>query len=269
MDSAAKNDVLSASRQWLKPLTHILIRSGVTWREFAELSKKVYVEVAIRNFGRRGRPTNISRAAVLTGLSRREVRAQRDRLESGPAALEAYVTKGSQVLAAWYLDPEFQDADGKPKPLPLKGAGATFEALLKRCGTGDVRPSTLLKELRSAGAVRPTADGKLEVLKREYVPHTMAKVLIRLWGTVLADVGTTYVHNLTRGPKTRARFERAAVNDRVLASALPEFEQFLNEEGQAFLERLDAWLTAHQPTGEGDTAQETIRLGAGVYHIQD
>jgi len=269
MESAAKNDVLSASRQWLKPLTHILIRSGVTWREFAELSKKVYVEVAIRNFGRRGRPTNISRAAVLTGLSRREVRAQRDRIESGPAALEAYVTKGSQVLATWHLDPEFQDADGKPKPLPLKGANGTFEALLARCGTGDVRPSTLLKELRSAGAVRQTADGKLEVLKREYVPHTMAKVLIRLWGTVLADVGTTYVHNLTRGPKKQARFERAAVNDRVLASSLPEFEKFLNQEGQAFLERLDAWLTAHQSTGEDNDAQETIRLGAGVYHIQD
>jgi hypothetical protein len=86
---------------------------------------------------------------------------------------------------------------------------------------------------------------------------------------VLADVGTTYVHNLTRGPKTPARFERAAVNDRVLASALPEFEKFLNQEGQAFLERLDAWLTAHQPTGENNDAQETIRLGAGVYHIQD
>src|SRR5262249_32942890 len=164
------------------------------------------------SFGKRGRPTNVSRAAVLTGLSRREVRSQRDRIESGPAALEAYVTKGCQVLTTWHLDPEFLDADGKPKPLPLNGEGATFEALLGRCGTADVPASTLLKELRSAGAVRKTEDGKVEVLKREYVPHAMAKVLIRLWGTVLADVGTTYVHNLTRGPKTPARFERAAVN---------------------------------------------------------
>src|SRR5689334_15043724 len=135
MDSAEKDDVLSASRQWLKPLTQVLIRSGITWREFAELSKKVYVEVAVRNFGRRGRPTNVSRAAVLTGLSRREVRNQRDRIESGPAALQAYVTKGSQVLATWHLDPDFLDVDGKPKPLPLKGEGSTFEALLRRCGT--------------------------------------------------------------------------------------------------------------------------------------
>jgi hypothetical protein len=118
--------------------------------------------------------------------------------------------------------------------------------------------------------VRATADGKIEVLKREYIPHMMAKELIRLWGTVLADVGTTYVHNLTRGPRTTARFERAAVNDRVLASKLPEFQQFLNQEGQEFLKRLDAWLTAHQPTGEdSDGAQPTVRLGAGVYHIQD
>lgn len=269
MESAAKSDVLSATRQWLRPLVHVLLRSGITWREFAELSKTVYVEVATTQFGRRGRPTNVSRAAVLTGLARRDVRAQRESLESGPPLLKGQVTKASQVLSVWHLDPQFLDAEGKPKRLPLEGKGATFEELLRRCGTADIRLSTLLKELRLAGAVSQGADGTLEALKREYVPHAMAKVLIRLWGKVLADVGTTYVHNLTRKPTTPPRFERAAVNDRVLAKSLPEFQQFLNEEGQAFLERLDAWLAAHQPNGEDDEASATIRLGAGVYHIQD
>lgn len=266
MESAAKRDVLSATRQWLKPLVHVLIRCGITWREFSELAKTVYVEVATREFGKRGRPSNVSRTALLTGLARREVRKQRERLESGPAPLEGYVTKGSLVLSAWHLDSEFLDPTGKPVLLPVKGEGATFEDLLRRCGATDVRASTLLKELRAAGAVRVTPDGRLEALKRIYIPHTMAQELIRLWGTVIADVGTTYVHNLTRNPKIPARFERAAVNDRVRASNLPEFQQFLHQEGQAFLERMDAWLTAHQ----ADAGDESgIRVGAGVYHIQD
>ncbi len=45
-----------------------------------------YVEVATRHFGRRGRPTNVSRTAMLTGLARRDVRKQRELLENGAAA---------------------------------------------------------------------------------------------------------------------------------------------------------------------------------------
>jgi hypothetical protein len=268
MAAASTSHVLAATRQWLKPLVHVLIRCGITWREFAEVAKTAYVEVATREFGKRGRPTNVSRTSVLTGLARREVRIQRERLDSGPEAPTGYVTKASLILSAWHLEPEFLDSSGKPAHLAVDGEGATFSALLRRCGAGDVRPSTLLRELRSAGAIRVTDDGRLEPLQRMYVPQKMDEELIRLWGTVLADVASTYVHNLTRDPRTPARFERAALNDRVLASAHPEFREFLNKEGQAFLERIDAWLLAHEATGS-DAKKATIRLGAGVYHLQD
>jgi hypothetical protein len=268
MAAASTTHVLAATRQWLKPLVHVLIRCGITWREFAEVAKTAYVEVATREFGKRGRPTNVSRTSVLTGLARREVRIQRERLDSGPEAPTGYVTKASLILSAWHLEPEFLDSSGKPALLAVDGEGATFSALLRRCGAGDVRPSTLLRELRSAGAIRVTDDGRLEPLQRMYVPQKMDEELIRLWGTVLADVASTYVHNLTRDARTPARFERAALNDRVLASAQPEFREFLNKEGQAFLERVDAWLLAHEATGS-DAKKATIRLGAGVYHLQD
>jgi Family of unknown function (DUF6502) len=270
MVSASTAQVLAATRQWLKPLVHVLIRCGITWREFTEVAKTAYVEVATGQFGKRGRPTNVSRTAVLTGLARREVRKQRERVDAGPQALTGYVTKASLVLSAWHLDPQFLGPTGKPAFLPLDGEGATFTTLLRRCGASDVRPSTLLKELRSAGAIRLTGDGRLEALQRMYVPQKMDEELIRLWGTALADLATTHVHNLTRDAKTPSRFERAAVNGRVRASALPEFRIFLEQEGQAFLERIDAWLTDHEAKeGEADSPRATTRLGAGVYHLQD
>jgi hypothetical protein len=270
MTSANPSQILAATRQWLKPAIHVLLRCGVTWKEFSELAKSTYVEVATQQFGKRGRPTNVSRTAVLTGLARREVRKQRDHLASAPEPLAGYVTKASLVLSAWHLHPEYLDKNGKPALLRPDGEGATFATLLRRCGAGDVSPSTLLKELVGAGAVRRRADGRLEAMQRNYLPHAMDEQLIRLWGTVLADVGTTYVHNLTRAARTPARFERAAVNARVAASALPEFRQFLEQEGQAFLERVDAWLTAHEVSGtQSEPATETLRLGAGMYHIQD
>ncbi len=271
MTSATTSQALAATRQWLKPAIHVLLRCGVPWREFSELAKSVYVEVATARFGKRGRPTNVSRTAMLTGLPRRDVRKQREKLatEKEPG-LTGYVSKASLILTAWHLDPEFLDSAGKPRLLPQEGERGSFAALMRRCGGGDVRPTTLLKELVSAGAVRQRADGRVQALKRHYVPHTMDEELLRLWGTVLADIAATGDHNLTRGPKEPPRFERAAVNDRIPAKVVAEFRQFLNQEGQAFLERVDAWLTAHQVTHEQEQAGVAItRLGAGAYHIQD
>jgi hypothetical protein len=59
---------------WLKPLVHVLLSCGITSREFAQLARTAYVEVANENFGKRGRPTNVSRTAILTGpMSRRRM----------------------------------------------------------------------------------------------------------------------------------------------------------------------------------------------------
>jgi hypothetical protein len=61
-------------------------------------------------------------------------------------------------------------------------------------------------------------------------------------------------------------------------AALPAFREFLEAEGQAFLERVDAWLTAHElpraadePAGQGAGATDAgraVRLGAGIFAIQ-
>jgi hypothetical protein len=269
MESVTPSQALTAARQWLRPAIHVLLRCGVPWKEFAELAKSVYVEVATERFGKRGRPTNVSRTAVLTGLTRRDVRKQRVRLASAEPTPSGYVTKASLLLSAWHQDPEFIDRKGKPRVLSMEGEEASFAALVKRCGGADVQPTTLLKELMAAGCVKRQPDGRLKVLLRDYIPHNMSAQMVRLWATGLADIGTTSAHNLTRGPKEPTRFERSAVNDRIPVAAMKEFREFLEQEGQAFLERVDAWLTAHQVAATDEPDTRLTRLGAGAYHIQD
>src|SRR5579863_9686038 len=101
MESATTPQALEATRRWLEPAIHVLLRSGVPWKEFAELAKSVYVDVATDRFGKRGRPTNVSRTAVLTGLTRRDVRKQRVRLGASTETWAGHTTKGSLVLSAW------------------------------------------------------------------------------------------------------------------------------------------------------------------------
>src|SRR6185436_3781795 len=74
MASASTTQVLAATRHWLKPVIYILIRCGVTWRDFSEAAKTTFVEVATKQFGKRGRPTNVSRTAVRSRGSRTHAR---------------------------------------------------------------------------------------------------------------------------------------------------------------------------------------------------
>src|SRR5687768_12251952 len=150
---------LSAARRWLKPVVYVLLRCGVTWHEFCALAKAAYVEVATARFGKRGRPTNVSRTAMLTGLTRRDVRLLRNRAESSEPPATMYASKASQILSLWHLDPEFVDRDGRALPLPLEGERASFTRLLRKSGAGDVRAITVLRELLDAKAVRKREDG--------------------------------------------------------------------------------------------------------------
>ena len=68
MQNDIQRQILSAFLVALRPIAKILLRFGIGFREFAEISKTAFVDVASREYGLRGRPTNISRVAVMTGL---------------------------------------------------------------------------------------------------------------------------------------------------------------------------------------------------------
>ena len=271
MPAEEKDTILHATRRWLRPAIHVLLLCGVTWNEFSALAKALYVEVAGAKFGKRGRTTNVSRTAMLTGLTRRDVRIARARASSGQPVPAPYASKASQILSRWHLDPDFLDARGEPLPLPLEGDGTSLLELLRRSGAGDIPLTTVTRELLSVKAMGRREDGRFEALQRNFIPRTTDEQLIRLWGTVLADVANTYVHNITRSGRTAARFERAAKNERIPVELAPQFRAFLEREGQAFLERVDAWLAEHESDSRhaAEAGTKTTRLGAGVYQIQD
>jgi hypothetical protein len=265
MESAdTKALILWAVGLLLEPLIRLLIKSGVTWKEFSDLAKVKYVQVATEDFGIKGRPTNASRVAILTGLDRREVSRLRDALAGEQPEIRGYTSKATQVLGGWYHDAEFAGADGKPRALPPEGETGSFAALLRRYAPG-IPPVAMIKELKAAAAIEELDDGSLRALKREYIPQQLDEAKIRLFGSIVHDLGTTLEHNLTRPARQPARFERRAVSVRVDPKVLPQFRALLETEGQAFLERVDDWLTAN----EVETGAPALRLGVGVYHIED
>jgi hypothetical protein len=249
----------------LEPVILLLLKTGIGWKEFAAVAKSRFVQVATREFGIRGRPTNASRVAILTGIDRRDVRKLRTELADAEAE-PGFMSKPTQVLEGWYRDPEFAGPDGKPKDLAVEGNGG-FADLVRRYAAG-IPVVAMIKELRAVGAVQKTKRNKLRVLKRTYIPRELSDNQIRLWSSALRDLGTTLEVNVTRASDEQPRFERRALSLAVDKAALPEFRAFLESEGQAFLERVDAWLESHRAAAQSSES-DAIRLGVGVYHIQD
>jgi hypothetical protein len=258
--------ILDALGRLLEPIALLLLKSGITWREFADLAKVKFVQVATKEFGIRGRPTNASRVAILTGIDRRDVRKLREATAEQPVFAPGFMSKPTQVLDGWFHDPNFRTASGEPRDLQVSEGDDSFAALVRRYVPG-IPHVAMIKELRAVGAIEELPDGRLRALKRNYIPRELADNQIRLWGSVLEDVGTTLEHNVMRKPSERPRFERRALSLTVERRALPEFEAFLAAEGQAFLERIDDWLAAHQADNSGEDTPPTLRLGVGVYQI--
>lgn len=268
MGEAAARPIVNACRLWLRPVARWLLRSGITWKEFAELARQAFVDTATEEFGLRGRPTNVSRVALLTGLARREVR----RLRSASAratvpAGEEPLNHATRVLSGWHLDCEFVDSDGRPRVLPAHGPAPSFEVLLRRYA-GDIPVTALVKELIRSGSIERLEDGSYRVLRRYYMPRPMDGHAVARAGSVLADLAATVEHNLSRGEREPSRFEGRAQSPRVDARNLPAFRAFVEREAQGLLERVDDWLVAHELRPDA-TEATAIRLGVGVYAIQE
>lgn len=264
-----KSNVLAGCRILLRPIVRLLLNSGVTWKEFAEVAKTTFVEVASAEFGIRGRPTNISRVTILTGINRHEVSRQRDQIASaGEDAAPTYASAATRVLAGWHQDPDYVDAQGAPREIAPAGGNPSFDDLCARYG-GDIPPSALLKELKSVGAVAAGNEtGALRALTRNYIPAKFDAEKVLVGAELMQDHGNTVVHDIIRAPGTPARLARRAHNPRIDVRDLPKFHEFMEREGQAFLERIDDWLSGHEvPANERERA--VVRVGAGVYQIQD
>lgn len=268
MEKIDSSVVQQACLALLKPIAGFLMKCGMTWREFSAVSKAAFVAVASEDYGIKGRKTNVSRVSILTGINRKEVKRQRELLDMAVTLPAHKTTDATRVLSGWHQDREFTDKNGKPKVLPITGDERSFWSLCQRFG-GDVAVSTMLKELKRVKAVEQTPDGQVRALQRYYMPVQFDSEWIANAGSVFGDLGTNINHNLTTSDDKPSRFLGRATNPTIDASAIPEFRVFVEEQGQAFLEKVDQWLTEHQATQDEATGENAVRLGVGLFTIQD
>jgi hypothetical protein len=265
MDFSSKLLLRNAWRKLARPLISLMIRNGVMYQEFVQWCKESYVEVAEADFGKRGRPTNQSRIALLTGLDRKEIKRIRDARadrDNPDHAERPPSDRLSRVLSGWHQDSRFMR---KGQPLPL-GIDDGFSELCRDYG-GDVPNTTILKELETGGAVVRRDDGRVQAVRRYFMPSASDPAAVTRSAEVYRDLGETLLHNLYRDDKTPSRFEGRASNAHVARRFEKDFRQFVEQRGQAFLEDIDQWL--YEKENRTNEHEAKIRLGLGIYYLHD
>lgn len=253
-------------RRVLRPLVRIAMRGELTCKEFSELLKLAYFDVARDDYGINGRKTNIARVAILTGLSRKEC-SRLKALESEDAVETGPMSPSAKVITAWHEEPDYQSPEGGPRDLPASGEAPSLSALL-RDHAGDIPPGALLVELQRIGAIESVGGDVWRLVKRSFIAEGFSQENVRILGNQLSDLGSTVVHNIESASAEAKRLQRYVVSDNVSEADAEHFKLLAAEKGQELLEEFDAWL-ATRPPHASTTRHPAQRVGVGIYYFQN
>jgi len=258
----------AAVERVLRPMFRILLRNHMSFKAFLDIAKHTYVEVAADEFGIPGRKQSVSRVALLSGLTRKEVQ----RLLDAPAADDAEAgeryNRAARVVAGWVRDKDFSDAQGSPKVLSLQDGSASFAELVRRF-SGDIPFRAVLDELLRVGVVEMHDDKSVRLKTRAYVPESGDADKLNILGTDVSDLVSTIDHNLQHGASDPF-FQRKVMYDNVPIEAVEEFRRLTGAQAQALLEQLDKWLSQHdRDTHPGTAGTGQMRTGIGIYYFEE
>lgn len=233
--------------------------------------KDVYVTVCAREMTLPGRRMTLSRVAIATGLTRREV-AKIARNE-GKTQWGVWSNAGlaASVLEAWHTDAKFLAPYGYPRDLKIDGTDEvpTFEDLARRFST-DVPHEILVGELIRVGAARVLEGGQyLRVLKRTYIPTDMTAEMIQIFSQAVRRYIETVDYNLGRGKGLEKRFDRMVYPDEGLRLVDVEiFQQEIREYLETVIQEIDQ-KSATYPRPVRKRGEQSVQVGVGIYFYQE
>ena len=133
-----------ALRTAFADLALFLMDQGITAAEVQLAVTDAFIQAAVTRARMKNGRVNQSGVAIMTGLSRTEVRKL---LAGDRADNNKHTTHGVQrVLEGWSRDAEFCTRDGQPKRLSIGTGYGSFASLARRY-SGDIPPRATLKEL--------------------------------------------------------------------------------------------------------------------------
>ncbi len=266
MSENFKATLLSAFRPLMRPLIRILVRNGVSYGEFAELLKSVFVDSAQDVLQLPDSRQSVSRIAITTGLTRLEVSRLLTQTDEDAEALLGRLSRVGRLLTGWHQDSDFTGPYGIPYEVQFDGpiGRRSFTELVRRY-TSDVPADEMLDELKRIGAVLDLGNGYYRVLIRLYIPSAADPAKFHAMSVAFTDLAKTLDQNL-RPDEDQKIFERRvwAPNGITPTDAL-DFDRYVKDRGQQFLESLDDWLSTREIEAARSGADQSVKVGVAMY----
>ena len=271
MQVEQQEKVLRAFQLVLRPVVKILLRYGIGFNQFAETVKTAYVDVASSEFGIRGRPTNISRVAVMTGLTRKEVRRLRTKLESGEDNVKVKTTPITEVLYRWHSDPEFLDENDRPRVLEFSNGTPSFADLVKKHG-GDIPPGAMRTELRRIGAIQESDDGALTATTRAIIPSDVCDGLVAALVHGVYPLLSTVSYNSDPDQVAENRFAQVAAHSvSIEKQDLPRLRRICHDRIHEAAVSFDDLFMSYEALEDGRSSSSSKRTPTvvGFYYFEE
>ena len=265
MTSAARKKLLQACFSFLLPVARFLLAAGISYREFSDVSRVAFVRVASREFGLRGRPTNISRISAMTGVPRKDVSKLRHAPTEYENDLRIELSPVGDVLHYWHTAPEYLDPRGRPMRLSASDGPLSFVELVRR-SVGDVPSGAIKAELVRFGAVIVEPDGAVCASRRYVVPEGAHEKLISAMSFSLRNLAETIAYNSSTSRTGAERVERIVQSGHLESLAIEKLRKILREKMAGFTEEIDDLFFNYEPHRHSGSGK---RIGIGTYYFED
>jgi len=266
-ESTLRSVLLSAMHRVLAPIVRIMLAHEITLPMAIELLKRVFVEVAERDFRLDNKASTDSRISLLTGVHRKDVKRLRE-LPHAEANLPPKVSLSAQVVATWITGPQWLTPSGQPRPLPRLSHGAehSFEALVSSISQ-DIRPRSILDEWLRLGVVAINDADEVVLLSNAFVPKEGMEEKLAYYGHNLGDHAAAAADNVlaTSSPW----FERSVHHDSLSEAQVEQLRARASELGMQVLTGLHSMAekSTEEAVAQGAPGnnQPTKRFTCGVY----
>lgn len=262
-----KKLLLSAVSHMLTPLIKTLVRKGVSFQEFSEVAKAVYVKSCIEQ-STSGVPST-ARIAIMTGLSRKEV----ERLTDRPDDTLSWAPQRSRVALAvqgWLEGQDFVGPYGVPRVLKLgqEGEGlGTFADLIERYVPG-APLEVVLDELIRSGVAMLSVDGtQVHLIKRDLQIEGLDTGITDFYAREIRRFLDTSLLNL-EAERSEKIYQRWVIADQGIGeNDWGRFAQDVKQRLDPVLFDLDARFSGYE--APESTGVAGLAVGVGVYVFRE
>ncbi len=271
LSAELKKHFNAALQRVLRPVVRQAIRYGVSYSAMTRMLKQLYVAVAEDDFELRFKRQTDSRLALLTGISRKEVSALRNRRRTEVAVPDVEDSVATHAVGRWMAGPPFASPDGAPRRLKYEAAdadaAATFSDLVRSLAV-DIPVRAVLDELIGLGLVELGADGHVELVREAHIPADGMEGKLALLGSDPAELFMTIAHNLD--DDVEPWLQRKVVYDNVGSAALSDLRTEARRSGEEFIRKANALISSYDRDRQKDAPGGLrSRVVLGVYYFDE